>query len=50
MVKDCTGGNDIQYSDMVLNAASINAPAGPEFKREFPVVENMVRFDLELNQ
>jgi putative ABC transport system permease protein len=32
--------------NMVLNAASINAPAGPEYKREFPVVENMVRFDL----
>jgi putative ABC transport system permease protein len=29
-----------------INSASINAPAGPEFKREFPVVENMVRFDL----
>lgn len=33
--------------NMVLNAASINAPAGPEYKREFPVVENMVRFDLQ---
>ena len=33
--------------NMVLNSASINAPAGPEFKREFPVVENMVRFDFE---
>ena len=31
--------------NMVLNAGGINAPAGPEFKREFPVVENMVRFD-----
>jgi putative ABC transport system permease protein len=31
----------------VLNCGSINAPAGPEFKREFPVVEEMVRFDLE---
>ena len=29
----------------VLNCGSINAPAGPEFKREFPVVEEMVRFD-----
>jgi putative ABC transport system permease protein len=26
-----------------INQAQINAPAGPEFKREFPVVENMVR-------
>jgi putative ABC transport system permease protein len=33
--------------NMILNAASINAPAGPEFKKEFPVVENMVRFDME---
>jgi putative ABC transport system permease protein len=33
--------------NMVLNAASINAPAGPEFRKEFPVVESMVRFDLE---
>ncbi|HEX7494546.1 MAG TPA: ABC transporter permease, partial [Bacteroidales bacterium] len=31
--------------NMVFNSASINAPAGPEFKREFPEVENMVRFD-----
>jgi putative ABC transport system permease protein len=30
-----------------INAAQINAPAGPEFKREFPVVENMVRFELD---
>lgn len=29
----------------VLNCGSINAPAGPEFRREFPVVEEMVRFD-----
>lgn len=28
----------------VINQAMINAPAGPEFKREFPEVENMVRF------
>lgn len=27
-----------------INQAVINAPAGPEFKKEFPVVENMVRF------
>ncbi len=33
--------------NMVLNSASINAPAGPEFKREFPEVENMVRFDFK---
>ena len=33
--------------NMVLNAGQINAPAGPEYKREFPVVENMVRFDLQ---
>jgi putative ABC transport system permease protein len=32
-----------------INSAEINAPAGPEFKREFPVVENMVRFELEEN-
>jgi putative ABC transport system permease protein len=31
----------------IINSAQINAPAGPEFKKEFPVVENMVRFDLE---
>ncbi len=30
-----------------INAALINAPAGPEFRREFPVVENMVRFELD---
>jgi putative ABC transport system permease protein len=30
-----------------INSAQINAPAGPEFKREFPVVENMVRFELD---
>ncbi len=30
-----------------LNCAVINAPAGPEFKKEFPVVENMVRFELD---
>ena len=30
-----------------INSAEINAPAGPEFKREFPVVENMVRFELD---
>jgi putative ABC transport system permease protein len=30
-----------------INSAVINAPAGPEFKREFPVVENMVRFELD---
>jgi len=29
----------------VLNCGSINAPAGPEFRREFPVIEEMVRFD-----
>ena len=27
------------------NDAKINAPAGPEYKRAFPVVEQMVRFD-----
>ena len=26
-----------------INGGSINAPAGPEYKREFPVIENMVR-------
>jgi len=30
-----------------INSAAINAPAGPEFKRAFPVVENMVRFELD---
>jgi putative ABC transport system permease protein len=30
-----------------INSAAINAPAGPEFKKEFPVVENMVRFELD---
>ena len=30
-----------------MNIAEINAPAGPEFKREFPVVENMVRFEVD---
>jgi putative ABC transport system permease protein len=30
-----------------INMALINAPAGPEFKKEFPVVENMVRFELD---
>jgi putative ABC transport system permease protein len=28
----------------IINSGSINAPAGPEFKREFPVVEEMTRF------
>lgn len=32
-----------------INSAEINAPAGPEFKKEFPVVENMVRFGLDEN-
>ncbi len=30
-----------------INSAMINAPAGPEFKKEFPVVENSVRFELD---
>lgn len=30
-----------------MNIGSINAPAGPEFKREFPVIEEMVRIDPE---
>ena len=30
-----------------INIGSINAPAGPEFKREFPVIEEMVRIDPE---
>lgn len=30
----------------VLNIAQINAPAGPEYKREFPVIEKSVRFDV----
>jgi putative ABC transport system permease protein len=28
-----------------FNMGSINDPAGPEFKREFPVIEDMVRLD-----
>lgn len=28
-----------------INSGSINAPAGPEYKREFPVIEEMVRFN-----
>jgi putative ABC transport system permease protein len=32
-----------------INIAEINAPAGPEFKKAFPVVENMVRFELDEN-
>jgi len=27
-----------------INAGSINAPGGPEYKKEFPVIEEMVRF------
>ncbi len=30
-----------------INSASINAPAGPEYKRAFPLIENTVRFDVE---
>jgi putative ABC transport system permease protein len=49
--KDCERlyrvGMILQTPNMILNAGQINAPAGPEFKREFPVVENMVRFDLQ---
>ena len=30
-----------------MNIGSINAPAGPEYKREFPVIEEMVRIDPE---
>jgi putative ABC transport system permease protein len=33
----------IKTPNRVINSASINAPAGPEYKREFPSVENMVR-------
>ena len=29
-----------------INSPVINAPAGPEYKREFPVIENSVRFDV----
>ncbi len=28
-----------------INTGSINAPAGPEYKKEFPVIENMVRLN-----
>jgi putative ABC transport system permease protein len=37
----------IKTPNRVINSGSINAPAGPEFRREFPVVENMVRLDDE---
>lgn len=30
---------------IVYNEGSINMPAGPEYKREFPVIEEMVRVD-----
>ena len=30
-----------------INSPVINAPAGPEYKREFPVIENSVRFDVQ---
>jgi putative ABC transport system permease protein len=30
-----------------INSPVINAPAGPEYKREFPVIENSVRFDVK---
>jgi hypothetical protein len=30
-----------------INSPVINAPAGPEYKREFPVVETSVRFDVK---
>lgn len=33
----------IKTPNRVINSGSINAPAGPEFKRAFPVVQNMVR-------
>ncbi|TAL63255.1 MAG: ABC transporter permease, partial [Bacteroidetes bacterium] len=39
-------GMIIKTPNKIINSGSINAPAGPEFKREFPVIENMVRFDL----
>lgn len=29
-----------------INSPVINAPAGPEYKREFPFIENFVRFDV----
>jgi putative ABC transport system permease protein len=31
--------------NIVYNEGSINMPAGPEYKREFPVIEEMVRVD-----
>lgn len=40
-------GMAFKTPNMLLNSASINAPAGPEYKKEFPVVENMVRLDPE---
>jgi putative ABC transport system permease protein len=30
-----------------INSPVINAPAGPEYKREFPLIENSVRFDVD---
>jgi len=31
--------------NIIYNEGSINMPAGPEYKREFPVIEEMVRVD-----
>lgn len=30
----------------IMDIAEVNAPAGPEFKKAFPAVENMVRFEI----
>jgi putative ABC transport system permease protein len=40
-------GMVMKTPDKDINSATINAPAGPEFKREFPAVENMVRFEFD---
>jgi putative ABC transport system permease protein len=35
----------IKTPNIVYNQGSINMPAGPEYKKEFPVIEEMVRVD-----
>ena len=35
----------IKTPNIEFNQGSINMPAGPEYKKEFPVIEEMVRVD-----
>ena len=42
-------GMNFKTPNKDLNSAEINAPAGPEFKKAFPAVENMVRFEMDEN-